>query len=74
MIRTQISLEEHEYELAKLRAAALGISLAELLRRALRDALPSSGEGPWMQFAGLVSSGNPSSGDSVDDVVYGTKE
>ena len=33
MIRTQISLLEHEYEAAKTEVRRLGISLAELLRR-----------------------------------------
>ena len=37
MIRTQISLDEREYELAKAQAARLGISLAELMRRAIRE-------------------------------------
>ena len=36
MIRTQISLDEEEYALAKKEAAALGISVAELVRRAVR--------------------------------------
>jgi len=38
MIRTQISLDEEEYALAKKEAAALGISVAELVRRGM-DAL-----------------------------------
>ena len=42
MIRTQISLDNEEYDLAKAQAAALGISLAELIRRAVRDILPST--------------------------------
>jgi ribbon-helix-helix CopG family protein len=73
-VRTQISLEEEEYELAKARAKALGISLAELLRRALREALPAAGEAPWMKFAGFVESGDPSSSQSIDDIVYGHKD
>ena len=48
MIRTQISLPQEEYEAAKEEAARLGISLAELLRRALRSALPETDAAdPW---------------------------
>ncbi|MGA2595219.1 MAG: ribbon-helix-helix protein, CopG family [Bryobacteraceae bacterium] len=38
MIRTQISLDEREYKLAKKQAQALGVSVAEFVRRAVRDA------------------------------------
>jgi hypothetical protein len=69
MVRTQISLEEHEYSLAKKEAKALGISVAELIRRALRQVLPASGDAPWMRYAGLVESGNPRSSQSIDEVV-----
>ena len=74
MIRTQISLDEREYSLAKKQAQALGISVAEFVRRALREALPTPGQGAWMKFAGLVESGNPNSSQSVDELVYGHKE
>ena len=64
MIRTQISLDKHEYDLAKIQAAALGISLAEFIRRAVREHLPVRGEGAWMKYAGFVATGlfsvNPS--------------
>jgi hypothetical protein len=59
MIRTQISFDEREYALAKKEARELGISVAELVRRAVRAILPANGEGPWMRFAGLVETGNP---------------
>lgn len=39
MIRTQISLDKDEYALAKKQAAALGISIAEFIRRAVREQL-----------------------------------
>jgi hypothetical protein len=42
MVRTQVSLDEREHMLAKKQAKALGISLAELVRRAIRNALPQS--------------------------------
>jgi len=74
MIRTQVSLEAEEYKLAKKEARALGISVAEFVRRAIREALPPQGEGSWMRYAGLVESGDNESSQSIDQVVYGTKE
>ena len=90
MIRTQISREEREYERAKREARALGISVAEYVRRALHQA--SSGNGPagkgpaWMGFAGesggglrldvagMVESGDSRSSQSTDEVVYGSQD
>ncbi len=74
MIRTQVSLEEQEYELVKKEAHSLGISTAELVRRAVRNALPPAGDPPWMRFAGSVESGNPDSSRSIDEIVYGKKD
>lgn len=74
MIRIQVSLDAREYALAKKEARALGISVAEFVRRALRDALPPTGEGPWMKYAGLVQSGDPHSSQSIDEIVYGHKD
>jgi hypothetical protein len=74
MIRTQISLDRHEYALARREARSLGISVAEFVRRAVREALPPQGKGPWMKFAGFVETGNPRSSQSVDDIVYGQKD
>jgi hypothetical protein len=73
MIRTQISLDEHEYHLAKKEASALGISVAELVRRALRQMLPVKGDKPWMRYAGFVESGDRHSSQNLDEVVYGSK-
>lgn len=73
MIRTQISLSETEYEAAKTEAARLGISLAELLRRALRSSLRVDESKPWMRYAGMVESGDPESSTRVDEVVYGAE-
>lgn len=73
MIRTQISLSEEEYSAAKLEAKRLGISLAALLRRSLRQLLPVDDSKPWMRFAGMVESGDPRASESIDDVVYGQK-
>ncbi len=74
MLRTQISLDKRDYELAKKQAAALGISLAEFIRRAVREQLPVSGEGAWMRFAGFVATDNPRSSQSIDEIVYGAKD
>lgn len=74
MLRTQISLEKAEYDMARKEAAALGISLAEFIRRAVREHLPARGAGPWMKYAGFVESGNPRSSQSIDDLVYGAKD
>ncbi|OGA23102.1 MAG: hypothetical protein A3I02_02350 [Betaproteobacteria bacterium RIFCSPLOWO2_02_FULL_67_26] len=74
MIRTQISLTKDEYVAAKREAARLGISLAELLRRSLRTALPVNDTKPWMRYAGMVETGDPASSRHIDDVVYGRKD
>lgn len=74
MIRTQVSLDEREYALAKKEAKALGIPVAEYVRRAIRETLPASGAGPWMRYAGFVESGNRRSSQSIDDIVYGAKD
>lgn len=74
MIRTQISLDEHEYQLVKEEARAHGISVAEFVRRAVREMLPLRTRAPWMRYAGFVESGDPNSSTSIDDIVYGTKD
>ena len=71
MVRTQISLNEEEYDAAKREASRLGISLAELLRRALRPLLPVDETRPWMAYAGFIESGDPAASQRIDDVVYG---
>jgi hypothetical protein len=74
MIRTQISLDEKEYRLAKKSAKELGISVAEFVRRSIRQSLASSTkDSPWMQYAGMVGSGNRKSSQSIDDVIYGAE-
>ena len=74
MIRTQISLSEKEYAAAKEEARKLGISLAELLRRSLRTVIAVDESKPWMQYAGMVETGDPSSSQRIDEVVYGQKD
>jgi len=73
MIRTQISLDEAEYKLAKREAATRGISVAELVRQAVRRALPPPGNAPWMRFAGFIESGDRDSSRRIDEIVYGSK-
>jgi hypothetical protein len=73
MIRTQISLRQDEYDAAKREAARLGLSLAELLRRALRVILPADASKPWMRYAGMIETGDTESSAHIDDVVYGEK-
>jgi hypothetical protein len=74
MIRTQISLDEHEYARVKAQAKVLGISVGEFVRRAVRESLPSQCSGPWMKFTGFVETGNTRSSQTVDDVVYGQSD
>ena len=77
MLRTQVSLDEQDYGLAKKEAAALGISVAEYVRRAIRSVLPappSRNKQKWMRYAGFVESGNPQSSQRIDEIVYGPKD
>ncbi len=74
MIRTQISLNKDEYDAAKREAQRLGISLAELLRRALRNQLPINPSQPWMRYAGFIESADPLASQRIDDIVYGQKD
>lgn len=74
MIRTQISLAKEEYEAAKREAKRQGISLAELLRRSLREMLPVDESKPWMRYAGMIESGDTESSQRIDAIVYGQKD
>lgn len=74
MIRTQVSLSVDEYRAAKQEARRLGVSLAELLRRSIRNIVPVDPEKPWMKYAGTVETGDPSASQRIDDVVYGQKD
>jgi Ribbon-helix-helix protein, copG family len=74
MMRTQVTLDRQEYELARREALAQGISIAEFVRRALRQALPPRGKAPWMRYAGFVESGDRHASQSIDELVYGTKD
>lgn len=74
MIRTQISLSDTEYRLAKKEAKKIGVSLAEFFRRALSLVLPAKQDKPWMRHIGFVESGDPKSSQKIDEVIYGHKE
>jgi hypothetical protein len=56
MIRTQIRFDKREYALIKREAKALGVPVAELVRRAVRQYLPPGNQPPWMRYAGFVES------------------
>jgi hypothetical protein len=71
MIRTQVRLDEVEYKLAKKEARALGISVAEFVRRAIRQSLAAAAGASWMRYAGFVESGHSRSSQFVDEIVYG---
>ena len=73
MIRTQISLTEEEYKAAKAEAGRLGVSLAELLRRSLRNMLPADEKKSWMRYAGMVESGDRNASQKIDQIIYGHK-
>lgn len=62
------------YELATKVAKELGISVAEFVRRAIRNALPLAGQEPWMKYAGFVESGNSNSSQSIDEIIYVRKD
>ena len=74
MIRTQISLDAQDYELAKKEAAARGVSIAAFVRQAVREKLPAKDAAPWMRYAGFVESGDARSSQSIDELVYGSKD
>jgi hypothetical protein len=73
MIRVQVRFHNRQYALAEREAKAFGISVAEFVRRAVRDRLLVSRESPWMRYAGMVESGDARSSAPIDEVVYGSK-
>lgn len=74
MTRTQISLEKEEMAIAQITAKSYGISLAELMRRALRKEFSPDASKPWMKYCGSISSGKSTSPEEIDEVVYGRKD
>jgi hypothetical protein len=73
MIRAQIRFDKQEYALIKEEAKALGVTVAGLVRRAVRQTLPPGNQPPWMRYAGFVGSGNALSSQLIDEIVYGLK-
>jgi len=74
MIRTQVSLDAKDYALARKEARAMGVSVAEFVRRAIRERLPARRGAPWMRYAGFVETGDARSSESIDEIVYGAKD
>jgi hypothetical protein len=70
MIRAQFSLDERLLNDARKEARRLGISFAELCRRALAQMLAARDlKHPWMRYAGALESGDPQASRSVDEIV-----
>ena len=75
MIRTQVTLDAKEYALARKEARAMGVSVAEFVRRAIRNSLPPATKAArWMRYAGFVETGDPDSSQNIDEIVYGSKD
>jgi len=55
-------------------AEKLGVSVAEFIQRAVRQALSVKGEKPWMKYAGFVESSDSNTNQLIDEVVYGSKD
>jgi hypothetical protein len=73
MIRTQVSFDKSLYERAKRVARRQGVSLAELCRRSLAEAVArdDTADGrPWMRLMGVIE-GSSEDSKTVDEVVYG---
>jgi hypothetical protein len=71
--RTQISFDELEYAAVEQAAGSLGLSVAEFVRRAVRESLRRGETRPWMTYAGMVQTGNSRSSQLIDEVVYGRR-
>lgn len=71
-----MTLDETEYKLAQKEAKTLGISIAEFVRRSIRQNLPLRTDKPWMRYVGMVETGDPksSSSESIDELIYGVKD
>ena len=71
MVRTQISFDKKLYARAQRAAKLRGVSLAELCRRSVAEAIGRDRiEHPWMRFIGVVD-GEANDSSRVDNVVYG---
>jgi hypothetical protein len=74
VIRLRIGLDRQDHALLQREARISGISVAEYVRRAIRQVLPARTDAPWMRYAGFVESGNSGSSQTIDDTVYGSKD
>jgi hypothetical protein len=74
MIRVQFTLDQREYAKVKREARAAGLSVAEYVRRAIRQVVPARTDAPWMGYAGSVESGNIRSSHTIDEIVYGFRD
>ena len=74
MIRISVRFDLQEHSRAQGEAEALGISVAEFVRRAVRDRLRISSDQLWMRYAGMVESGDAHFSTSIDEIVYGSKD
>jgi hypothetical protein len=72
MVRTQVSFDKALYRRGRAEAKRLGVSFAELCRRALVKELPHAppADAPWMRWSGTLASGDPHASSTVDKVVY----
>lgn len=71
MVRTQISLPDRDHAAAKQRAAEMGISLSELIRRALSAQLNAQPRqrGDLSHLFGILDSGHSDTSSRVDELV-----
>lgn len=70
MVRTQISLPEDELRQAKAYAVVHGISLAELVRRALRRELAGDTQkSDLSSLIGMLDGGRARDSEQVDEIV-----
>ena len=71
MVRTQIPMDRALYERARETARRRGVSLAELCRRSLAEAVSRQPiDKPWMAFLGDLE-GHPDDSSPVDEVPCG---
>jgi hypothetical protein len=78
MVRTQVSFDPSMFTRAKAEARRRGISLAELVRRAMAQALgkpANETQKPWMRYAGIITGGHSddSKNENIDAMVYGRR-
>jgi hypothetical protein len=73
MIRIQIGLDGKQRAQLIKEVRAMGISLEEFVRRAVRDRLTLQADARWMRYAALIETGDLRSSETIDEIVYGVK-